>query len=110
MAAFPAAAQEAAPANPHAGHDMAAMPGMDKSHPMTGALGPYSATREASGTAWQPDASEHAGLHLARGPWTVMLHGLLNAVYDSQSGPRGDDKGFVSGMLMAMAQRPVGEA
>ena len=27
---------------------------------MTGALGRYPMTREASGTAWQPDASEHA--------------------------------------------------
>jgi len=105
----------AAPADPHAGHDKSAMPGMDMpgmdmSQPMTAALGPYAATREASGTSWQPDASEHAGLHLARGPWMVMFHGLLNAVYDRQNGPRGDDKGFVSGMLMAMAQRPVGEA
>ena len=29
---------------------------------MTGALGPYPMAREASGTAWQPDASEHGGI------------------------------------------------
>ena len=28
---------------------------------MIGALGPYPMMREASGTAWQPDASEHLG-------------------------------------------------
>ncbi|WP_372782782.1 hypothetical protein [Phenylobacterium sp.] len=101
-----------APAAGSGGHDMSHMdmPGMDMRRAMTGALGPYAATREASGTAWQPDASTHDGLHLAEGPWTVMVHGVLNAVYDKQEGPRGDEKGFISGMLMAMAQRPVGEA
>ena len=33
----------------------------DMSHGMTGALGSYSMSREASGTSWQPDASPHAG-------------------------------------------------
>ena len=94
------------------GHDMPGMdmPGMDMSHPMTGALGPYPMTREASGTAWEPDASVHEGPHFVSGSWTVMLHGVLDAVYDHQGGPRGDDKAFASGMLMAMAQRPVGAA
>ena len=32
----------------------------------------------------------------------------LNFVYDHQSGPRGDDKAFASGMLMGMARRPLG--
>jgi hypothetical protein len=35
----------------------------------------------------------------------VMLHATLNGVFDRQDGPRGDDKAFVSGMLMAMAKR-----
>lgn len=98
-------------------HDMDAtdmshmdMPGMDMSHAMTGALGPYAMTREASGTAWQPDASTHEGVHLTNGPWRIMVHGVLNGVYDKQDGPRGDEKSFVSGMLMGMAQRPVGDA
>jgi len=82
----------------HAGHGMA----------MTGALGPYGMERESSGTAWQPDTSEHMGLHVMSGDWTLMAHGVLNLVYDHQSGPRGDDKAFVSGMLMGMARRPLG--
>jgi hypothetical protein len=126
LTAAPAAAQDAAPtpaipgmdaskmapAQPEPGHDMAGMdmPGMDMGQPMHGALGAYAVTREASGTSWQPDASTHEGLHLTTGPWMVMVHGVLNAVYDQQSGPRGGEKGFVSGMLMAMAQRPVGDA
>jgi len=102
-----------AAASGQTGRDMASMPGMDMpgmdmSRPMSGALGPYGMSREASGTAWQPDASAHDGVHIARGPWTVMLHGLVNAVYDRQEGPRGGEKGFVGGMLMAMAQRPAG--
>ena len=82
----------------HAGHAMQ----------MTGALGPYPVTRESSGTSWQPDTSEHQGLHLMSGDWMLMAHGVLNLVYDHQSGPRGDDKAFASGMLMGMAQHPLG--
>jgi hypothetical protein len=42
------------------------------------------------------------------GNWTLMAHGVLNLVYDHQSGPRGDDKAFASGMLMGMARHPLG--
>jgi hypothetical protein len=83
----------------HGGHETA----------MTGALGPYPMERESSGTAWQPDNSEHAGLHVMSNDWTLMAHGVLNLVYDHQSGPRGDDKAFASGMLMGMARRPLGD-
>lgn len=86
-----------APAD-HAGHDA-----------MAGALGPYPMTRESSGTAWQPDTSEHAGVMTQAGDWHLMGHGTLNLVYDHQGGPRGDDKAFVSGMLMGMARRPLGD-
>jgi hypothetical protein len=82
--------------------------GMDHQMEHGGALGPYPMTRESSGTAWQPDASEHMGLMSMSGDWTLMAHGTLNLVYDHQSGPRGDDMAFVSGMLMGMAQRPLG--
>ncbi|MBV8910236.1 MAG: hypothetical protein JOZ89_05710 [Gammaproteobacteria bacterium] len=62
-------------------------------------------TREASGTAWQPDSSVHRGVHIEAGEWMVMSHALLNAVYDRQQGPRGGDKTFASGMMMAAATR-----
>jgi len=75
---------------------------------MTGVLGPYPMERESSGTAWQPDSSSHAGVMGGSGGWTLMAHGTLNLVYDHQSGPRGDDKRFASGMLMGMARRPLG--
>jgi hypothetical protein len=63
----------------HAGHEMA----------MTGAFGPYPMARDSSGTAWQPDASDHGGLHAMSGDWTLMGHGLFNLVYDRQSSRRG---------------------
>jgi hypothetical protein len=76
---------------------------------MIGALGPYAMTRESSGTAWQPDAAEHMGIMSKAGDWDLMVHGTLNLVYDRQSGRRGGDKAFVSGMVMGMARRPLGD-
>ncbi|MDB5453718.1 MAG: hypothetical protein JWO33_2296 [Caulobacteraceae bacterium] len=106
-------------AAPAFAQDHQTMPGMDHSQhaaqsspapsmAMTGALGDYAMSREASGTAWQPDASEHGGVMKHSGEWMLMGHVLLNGVYDRQSGPRGDEQAFVSGMLMGMAQRPLG--
>ena len=116
----PPASQPASPAAPPmGGMDMSGMDmdGMDMgamakgetpttgARPMSGTLGGYPITREASGTAWQPDASEHAGAHAMRGDWMLMGHALINGVYDWQQGPRGDARGFISGMVMAMARR-----
>lgn len=100
-------AQEAAPDN-HAHMSMPASGGMDMSS-MESSLGSYPMSRDASGTSWQPDASREGGLMQHAGGWMLMLHGVLNGVYDSQSGPRGNDQAFASGMLMGMAQRSVGE-
>jgi hypothetical protein len=115
---MPMPAPEAAPpARSHAGHGeppapdetMNAMNHGPVPHGMTGALaGSYPASREASGTSWQPDASRHGGIHLMAGDWTLMGHATLNAVYDWQEGPRGGDMGFVSGMVMGMARRDLG--
>ena len=89
----------------------AKLPGMHAGHAMamTGALGPYPMGRESSGTSWQPDTSEHEGVHVTAGDWMLMAHGTLDLVYDHQSGPRGDGKAFGSGMLMGMARRPLGD-
>jgi len=92
------AGQTPTPDLQHPGHPMA----------MMGALGPYPMTRESSGTAWQPDTTEHDGVMGVIGDWSLMAHGLVDLVYDHQSGPRGDDKAFASGMLMGRAQRPLG--
>src|SRR5262245_46142977 len=70
--------------------------------------GPYPMSREASGTAGQPEAARHRGVHLMAGPWMVMLHGFADCVYDYQGGNRGDTKVFSNNMGMAMAQRSLG--
>ena len=93
----PAAAED------HTGHDMST--GMDHAMPMTSPLGPWPMSRDASGTSWQPDASQHGGVHSTSGDWSIMTHALLNLTWDRQSGPRGDEQTFVSGMLMAAARR-----
>jgi hypothetical protein len=77
---------------------------------MRGSLGPYSMSREGSGTSWVPDTTPHGGIHGRIGEWSTMWHALLNGVYDTQRGPRGDSKAFVSGMVMGMAQRSAGDA
>lgn len=98
-----------------AGHDHDAMPEMDHRpmagtdmHGMIGALGPYSMMRDASGTAWQPDRSPMHAIMGRRGGWSTMVHGFATLTYDNQGGPRGDEKTYVSSMLMGMAQRRVG--
>ena len=95
-------------AAPQPSHDMPAGEHGDHAMAMTGAHGPYPMQRESSGTAWQPDSSTHTGLMSTSGDWTLMAHGVVNFVYDHQSGPRGDDKAFASGMVMGMARRPIG--
>jgi len=90
--------------NAHEAMPAMTMHGMD----MTGVLGPYPMSREASGTSWQPDVSEHMGVMTMRDEWMLMGHVMLNGVYDWQDGPRGDEKAFVSGMIMGTARRDVG--
>ena len=90
--------------DPHQGHDMSAM-AAGEDHAMTSPLGGWSLSRDASGTSWQPDLSEHGGIHATRGDWSFMGHALLNLTHDWQDGPRGDEKTFVGGMVMGSARR-----
>ncbi len=100
----------------HEGHEPAPQgtPGQDMhdqhetGHAMPGMLGPYPMSREASGTAWQPESAPHTGLHRTRGDWELMAHGFASLIYDDQDGPRGDEKTFSQNMLMGMATRPLG--
>ena len=103
-----AAAPAEKTAQEKAAQDMANMPGMAGMHgsmPYSGVQGFYPMTRDASGTSWQPDASTHNGVHASAGGWSLMGHAIINGVYDHQSGPRGDNKAFVAGMVMGMARR-----
>jgi len=103
----PAAAGASEPMDhSHPGH---AMPGEHQGSDMRAMYGGYPATRESSGTSWQPDASPHEGIHAMAGEWSTMTHGFANLIYDRQGGPRGDTKTFSTSMLMVMGQRQLGE-
>ena len=96
---------------------MAEMPGMARmteasGMPMTmrGMLGPYSRTRESSGTSWQPDSSRMGMAMLGGGgAWSLMAQGYVTGLYDDQGERRGDTRAFSTSMGMLMAARPLGD-
>src|SRR3954466_8866587 len=47
-------------------------------HGMSGVFGGYPASREASGTSWQPDSGPHLGIQAMFGEWMTMTHGFIN--------------------------------
>ena len=83
-----------------------AMAGMDM-HGMAGGEGRYPMSRDASGTAWQPDSSPMPAVMGEAFGWSTMLHGYATLIHDDQGDRRGDTKTFVESMLMGMAQRPL---
>src|SRR5262249_4702379 len=110
--------QHGTPAKPHdhpskpAGAHEHGAPGTQHDHhetAMKAFLGPYPMTREGAGTSWLPDSTPLEGVHATYGDWMFMGQSLINGVYDHQGGPRGGDKTFVSGMVMGMAERPLGD-
>ncbi|HXV01822.1 MAG TPA: hypothetical protein VG166_15110 [Caulobacteraceae bacterium] len=95
--------------------DMPDMPGMTAGQKdvggmtmMAGQLGGYSMTRDASGTAWQPDSTPMQGFDWKSGGWAGMVHGYADLIYDQQNGPRGAAKAFSESMIMVMAQHAAG--
>lgn len=65
-------------------------------------------TRDASGTAWQPDSTPMFMWHTRAGEWRLGLHTNSFFGYDSKAGTRGDDQLLSINWLMGMASRPVG--
>ena len=107
--ALPAAAQTRAPqqAAPTSDEDLPPL-GTGPSVQLTGVLGDYAMTRDASGTSWGPESTAMDAIHGLAGDWSTMIHGYISAIYDHQGGLRGDDKSFSSSMLMGMAQHSLG--
>lgn len=87
---------------------MAAHDEMDRPS-MQGLYGPYTMSREASGTAWQPESTPMDGIHMNWGDWMAMAHGFIYGIYNDQEGGRGDDEFYSQSMMMFMAQRPLYE-
>lgn len=70
------------------------------------AHGPANTPAEASGTARLPAREgPMQGAHIPLGKWMLMIHGDVSAQYTDHTGPRGDDKFYVTSMLMANATR-----
>jgi hypothetical protein len=90
------------------GEDMQGMHGMHGMHGMSALLGPYAMSRESSGTSWQPESAPHEALFTQRGPWALMLHGQIFAIYDDQESKRGGSKWFSENHVMGIAARPLG--
>lgn len=89
------------PASPlHTGHDDATVPVI--------------ATRDGSGTSWQPMVTPMQGFHVTRGPWTAMLHGNVFGQFIYEPGERHRTGGASTrqvsstGWWMAMARRQAG--
>jgi len=74
---------------------------------MAGMYGPYSMTREASGTSWQPDSTPSRDIEWMNQDTMYMLDGNLNVGYNHQGGPRGADQAFTTNMAMFMANRQL---
>jgi hypothetical protein len=81
--------QQAPPQHEHSQHDV----------PMA---------REASGTAWLPDATPTYALHWRRGVWQLMAHGNTFVQFLHESGARGDSQAGSINWAMGIAHRNVG--
>ena len=65
-------------------------------------------SRDASGTAWLPDASPMYGVEVAAGAWSVMLHGNAFVQFLNEGGTRAAQQGGSINWAMAMARRRAG--
>ncbi len=95
------------PADPAAAHQHQADPQAEHDAGR-GHYGAYPMSRDASGTAWQPDSSPMPGIHAIWRGWSLMAHGVFNAAYVDESGPRGDSSGFGAAMGMVAGRRARG--
>ena len=64
--------------------------------------------REASGTAWLPDATPMYAVHATSGAWQLMAHGNGFAQFLHDSGERGEDQFGSINWIMGMAHRDAG--
>jgi hypothetical protein len=66
-------------------------------------------TRDASGTAWLPDATPMFGVHRQARGWEVMLHGnaFLQFLYEGGEEHRTSHQAGSINWFMAMARRPL---
>jgi hypothetical protein len=91
--------------------DSAGHEGMEMAEDTAGAPTPaplgIPASRAASGTAWQPDATPMRALHARAGAWELMLHGNAFLQYVDEGGSRGSEQLGSVNWVMGMARRPL---
>ena len=58
-----------------------------------------------AGIAGECNPHPMGGLHAMAGDWALMAHGFVSAQYTDHSGPRGDDKFYVTSMGMLTGER-----
>ncbi len=105
LLALPGSAVAQAHQHPHGSAPAPAQPTDSAAGPEQPSVRGIPMTRNASGTAWQPDVSPHPALHWEAAGWDFMLHGLLFGGYDWQQGPRGEDAVRGGGGLLWWAAR-----
>jgi hypothetical protein len=64
-------------------------------------------SRDASGTAWQPDTTPMHGVGTMLGGWHLMAHWNVFVGYDAQGSERGDDEVTSVNWAMLMAEHPL---
>ncbi|AIE83798.1 hypothetical protein [Fimbriimonas ginsengisoli] len=88
---------------------MAGMEHGDEMGGMMGKLGPWSMSREGSGTSWLPESSPMFMKPLNKqGRYDLSLMGLATLNYTDAGGKRGDSQFFSNSMPMLMARRETG--
>jgi len=87
---------------------MPGMSGMDMGG-MMGRLGPWSMSREGSGTSWLPESSPMFMKGLGKkGGFDLSLMGVAEANYTDAGGKRGDSQFYSNSMPMLMARKETG--
>jgi hypothetical protein len=110
----PAAAGRQQPADPptleHAAPALSAQE-VPQEHQYLAASTSLFTAREASGTAWQPNATPVYGFHRAAGSWELMLHGngFVQLLHEAAPAHRGDTQVGSINWAMAMARRPLAD-
>ncbi len=93
---------------PMGGQGMEGMPNMQMSS-MQGRLGPWSMSKEGSGTSWLPESSPMFMKMLPKsGRWDLDLMGFFTLNYSDSGGKRGDSRFYSNSMPMLMGMRGVG--
>lgn len=67
------------------------------------------ASREGSGTSWQPDSTPASGEHLAGSEWRLLFNTNVFTNYDTLAGPRGSDQFNSVNWITLNGVRTVGD-